>query len=232
MFVAKKIVSALVYPLLLGLLLVVLGLLFVQPRWRPARRLALLGVGLIVVAALPVTATLAARTLEWGQHPVDVSAAGAHASAIVVLSGGSFSGTGAGPWEDLNGPSIKRVLEGVRLKRALPELPLILSGGVPATELELELDSLDTHDQARLLAQRLGNAPFYLVTSATHMPRSLGLFRHRGLRPVPAPTDFLDNGIAWRAFDTWLPNAQALAVTTRSVHEWYGLLWGRLRDQL
>ena len=83
-----------------------------------------------------------------------------------------------------------------------------------------------------MLAQRLGNAPFYLVTSATHMPRSLGLFRHRGLRPVPAPTDFLDNGIAWRAFDTWLPNAQALAVTTRSVHEWYGLLWGRLRDQL
>ena len=36
----------------------------------------------------------------------------------------------------------------------------------------------------------IGREKFILVTSAAHMPRSMALFRKRGLQPIPAPADF------------------------------------------
>jgi uncharacterized SAM-binding protein YcdF (DUF218 family) len=60
----------------------------------------------------------------------------------------------------------------------------------PNEDLILESDSKDTNDQARLIQPIVGDDLFLLVTSATHMPRSIALFKSLGMHPIAAPTDW------------------------------------------
>jgi uncharacterized SAM-binding protein YcdF (DUF218 family) len=59
--------------------------------------------------------------------------------------------------------------------------------GVPKDNMIIEEASKDTKDQARLIKPIVGTAPFVLVTSAIHMPRSMALFEKLGMNPIPAP---------------------------------------------
>ena len=112
--------------------------------------------------------------------------------------------------------STLRSLEGARVCKLLDARLVIASGGIPYPEFTLkpesemmrgvlvaagvppdrileESQSRTTVDEARILAPMLrarGATRFVLVTSPTHMRRSLAAFRHEGLDPVPsvAPT--------------------------------------------
>jgi uncharacterized SAM-binding protein YcdF (DUF218 family) len=128
----------------------------------------------------------------------------------VVLGGGSREDKALTPEDRLGDASLKRLLEGVRLSRLLPQSQLVLSGGdyqgispdalvmqqvalehgVARTRIILETASRDTTDQALFLKDRLGQAPFYLVTSASHMTRARRMFIRSGTQPIAAPTDF------------------------------------------
>jgi len=67
-----------------------------------------------------------------------------------------------------------------------------------------------------------------LVTSASHMPRAVALFRRAGLDPLPAPAQFLtDSGR--RSSWSLLPEAGALAKTERFFYEVLGIVWMRVR---
>jgi uncharacterized SAM-binding protein YcdF (DUF218 family) len=62
-----------------------------------------------------------------------------------------------------------------------------------------------------------------LVTSASHMPRAVMLFRRAGLEPIPAPAQYLtDRGgrMVW----SLLPESGALAKTETFVYEILGIL--------
>jgi len=103
-----------------------------------------------------------------------------------------------------------RFVVGFRIHKLLPESRLVFSGGAvfdPVSEAEvmaraaeimgvegdriiLEEISRDTGDQARLVQKIVGDERFILVTSASHMPRSMVLFRKSGMEPIPAPTDY------------------------------------------
>jgi len=61
--------------------------------------------------------------------------------------------------------------------------------GVSDSDIVLEPDSKDTKDEAVLIQKIVGNEKLILVTSASHMPRSMALFKKRGMQPIPAPTD-------------------------------------------
>lgn len=63
--------------------------------------------------------------------------------------------------------------------------------GVPRNDIILERDSMSTEDEAKLLKPVVRDESFLLVTSASHMPRSMGLFRKMGMNPIPAPTGHL-----------------------------------------
>ena len=65
-----------------------------------------------------------------------------------------------------------------------------LDQGVARDRIIVETASLDTADQASLLRDCLGQAPFYLVTSARHMPRAMRMFIRSGTQPIAAPADF------------------------------------------
>jgi uncharacterized SAM-binding protein YcdF (DUF218 family) len=143
--------------------------------------------------------------------------------------------------------------EGIRLQRLLPESKLVLSGGsngaenteaqvlaaagaslgAPAGRMVLESQSCDTIDEVRVLHDIVGEERFALVTSATHLPRAMAMFKQAGMNPVPAPTDYLVNDEARGMYAVLglLPHAGAGLMIERALHEYLGILWAKLRGQ-
>ena len=250
-FVAKKLISRLLFPVGLVLVLGLAGGVVqrLRPRSRGGPCLMIAAWLLLLCLSWPPVSHGLVAWLESGAgdyaDPTRLAALGVR--QVVVLSGGMGQGDLTAS-DRLSRQTLKRLLEGVRLWRSLPGARLVLSGGaypplqpeaevmaevarglgVPNEALALESASWDTEDQARILAARLGEEPFALVTSATHLPRSLILFRGYGTRPQPAPADFQTRKWVW-SYQMIMPNATALASSESVFYEYVGLAWLRLR---
>ena len=99
---------------------------------------------------------------------------------------------------------------------------LFESFGVPARRLMLEEESRTTAENAafsrRLVMPKPGER-WLLVTSAYHMPRSIGAFRRAGFAVEAYPVDYRTTGPA----DLWIPFdsiATGLRRTDIAAHEW------------
>jgi len=78
----------------------------------------------------------------------------------------------------------------------------------------------------------VGNEKFILVTSASHMPRSMALFEKLDMQPIPAPTDY---GVRKRqgvSPGMFFPSADNLRKAEKAFHEYLGLAWGKIRGQI
>lgn len=137
-------------------------------------------------------------------------------------------------------------------------LPIIVSGGnrdnCAHTEADLMLAVLkedykiaaewrenysrNTADEGRFLLPILkqhGIKTIYLVTHAWHMPRSMyalnQAFKQEGIRIVPAPMGYiLLKSDDW--FSNCLPTLTALNSSAFALHEYVGILWYRLRQNV
>lgn len=170
----------------------------------------------------------------------------------VVLSGGQAEMPDNPAFALLYSTSIKRLLEGVRLWRLNPKIHLLLSGGgygsekaeadrmreladwfaIPASQLAIEDQSLNTEDQARAIKTWVGDQPFYLVTSAVHMPRAMALCEAQGLKPIAAPTDYT---LYW-SDERWqkmiIPNPQNIVRLSVAWHEILGMAWWKMTSKI
>lgn len=151
---------------------------------------------------------------------------------------------------ELGPTAIVRLAEGIRVYRLNPGSRLIFTGfhgmnedpvsfpeklkelavalGVPETDILTFNGPRDTAEEAKLIGDLFPNDSLVLVTSASHMPRAMALFRGTGLEPTPAPTGHLtktDN--RWWKF----PDANTLAKTELWLHEQLGQIWARLMGQ-
>jgi uncharacterized SAM-binding protein YcdF (DUF218 family) len=169
---------------------------------------------------------------------------------VVVLGSGHTDVAGVAANNRLAPSGLARITEGVRLLRALPpDAKLIVSGparpggaahaevlaqaavalGI-ARERIIEFSTArDTEDEAAEVKKIAGAAPVALVTSAWHMPRSMALFAHTGVRALACPTDFTGLHLELRDFYTW--DAAALVRTSWTVRERVGWLWIWLRGR-
>ena len=104
--------------------------------------------------------------------------------------------------------------------------------GVKQEDLILESESKDTIDEARVIKSIVGNDKFILVTSASHMPRSMGMFKKLGMHPIPAPTDYSvvrSQSIGPSAF---FPGSGGLRKAEGVIYEYLGIIWAKLRGQI
>lgn len=167
--------------------------------------------------------------------------------SIIVLGGSTLArvSTGRGVAE-LNEAG-DRLTDAVALARLYPEAKIVFSGGegiidrgepeaataerfllsqgIAPQRLVLEDQARNTDENAELTAEMLGEAGgrSILVTSAFHMPRSMGLFRRVGLDVVPWPTDYRSSGQESFGFDFANP-IHNLNVSSVAIKEWIGLL--------
>jgi uncharacterized SAM-binding protein YcdF (DUF218 family) len=172
-------------------------------------------------------------------------------AAIVVLAGGQRNAPEKPVLSSLTRQGLARIVGGVDLWKHFPDSKFIVTGqpdetsamravalrlGVPADRIVEETESRDTKDHPRKLKPLLGESPFLLVTSGTHMPRSAALFRAAGYDPVLAAVD-LQIWPTPGVYDPYrpglfIPRGAGLELTSTALHEIAGLAWSRWRGEV
>ena len=172
---------------------------------------------------------------------------------VVVLGAGVSADKKIPPNAQLSITALARLIEGIRIHNALPQTRLVLSGGLMSnnvseaqamakTALSLGIDrrkmildsqTKDTEDQAQLIKQIVGNDQFFLVTSASHMPRSIALVKKLGLHPIPTPTDYRVKGDNREITPgKFFPNAVNVMMVELAMHEYLGMAWAKMRGRI
>ncbi len=103
---------------------------------------------------------------------------------------------------------------------------------VPQSEIQMEIESRDTKDQALKIKELVDNQPFLLVTSAYHMPRAVALFEHQGLKPKPVPVGHLIKKDHADLPARLYPFAGKIILAEKMIREWLGLTWAKIRKQV
>ena len=108
---------------------------------------------------------------------------------------------------------------------------MLLALGVPDSAIQTERESRNTRENAtksRALIASLKLRRVLLVTSAQHMPRALATFRRvwagLELELIAASTDVEAFPDLLDLTTRWLPDVGALAITTRAIKEYIGLV--------
>jgi uncharacterized SAM-binding protein YcdF (DUF218 family) len=229
------------------LTLVILGfiLLFI----RKAKRIGfylLLSAGVLYVffGTGPVSFWLLGN-LEYQYPFVMTLEASDNAKPIVVLAGHAEKDASIPISSNVNSSTAFRLIEAVRLLQKNPESEIIVSGnndvahimkqllvevGIPADKVVVENQSTSTYESALFLKDKLMYRDFFLVTSAGHMPRAMGVFTKQHLNPLPAPTDYMSRK-NYMAI-SYLPSPLHLYYSDLAVHEYLGILWYKLTGRL
>jgi uncharacterized SAM-binding protein YcdF (DUF218 family) len=252
-FILSKLLWILLAPghLLLGVGLIGLAGLFAPwPRLRRAARwlLAIPILGFTLLAVLPAgiwLGPLESRFPAPGALPREVH-------GVVVLGGGFNARISHGRGRPELSAAADRLTALIELARRYPRARLLFSGGsaalldTEAREADLVADLLDRLGMAadrlivernsrntyenvvlsRALADPRDGQVWLLVTSASHMPRAVGVFRRQDWPVVPYPVDFQTTArLDWRARPDLL---RGLGEVTRAMKEWSGLAVYRL----
>lgn len=109
---------------------------------------------------------------------------------------------------------------GIGISEALVMLNELQEVGVKTTDIITETQSLNTFQNARFSSELIHKDNFdrlLLVTSGTHMRRSLLLFSYFNIEPVPAPADHLSVRTS-----SWKYLYYNFFVTDLSLHEYIG----------
>jgi len=251
MFLMRKIVSRFLFPVPLSLefLLAGLFLLWFTRRQRAGKALVTCGAILLLGLSNNFVSDALLRPLEHRYPPLAVVHSGANAPEIgfIVVLGGFANDDPDVPMTSHISPALMvRLIEGVRLHREIPGSKLILSGGndsalgmtkmaealgVGAEDILRLSQPRDTEEESQQIAPIVGTQSFILVTSASHMPRAMGLCRKRGLQPTAAPTDYLAPRHSME-IDDLFPSGYEIYKSQVAFYEYLGQAWGALRGKL
>jgi uncharacterized SAM-binding protein YcdF (DUF218 family) len=262
LFWLKKFVSFWLMPVPFCLTLLVIGTCYLfSPRLnRLGRRLVAMGSLLLLLFANKFVSTALIQPLEQRYPAVPEYAAGAplprrlaECRYIVVLGGGHGDVAALSATNKLSSSGLARLVEGVRLARLLPQAQLVVSGpggapGLPshasvlaqaAVSLGLDRSRIilidqahDTEDESHAAKAIVGSAPTALVTSAWHMRRAVGLFRHAGVAVLPCPADYLSKTSGYFRWIDLSWDAESLTRSSCAVSENIGYLWVWLRGKV
>ena len=99
----------------------------------------------------------------------------------------------------------------------------------------MEWRSLSTAENAaftRELVMPQAGERWVLVTSATHMPRAVGSFRHVGFPVIPYPVGYTTTGLPDEYWGIRLEVSANLVRADVAIHEWLGLIAYRLTGRI
>lgn len=247
-FIVSKIFESLFAPLQFALLLSTLGVLLLFTRYsRYGRACVAVGVGALLLMTLSPLGAFLAAPLEnrFPAPPEDMPAP----DGIIVLGGAideMLSERRDRPV--LIDSAAERLIAPLALKQKFPQARIIFTGGSGAlsgssyTEAdgvrrfwrdtgfvsnnilfeERARNTFENAVYARDLAQPKPGERWLLVTSAMHMPRSVGIFRKAGFPVVAYPVDFRTDGDPSVFTPPRFPT-RAIGVMQFAVHEWLGL---------
>ena len=248
MFLVSKIFWLVAQPLSLAFLSLLIGVLLIFARFRRSGGVfASLGLAVLFLTLFTTAGSYFLQILENRfRRPAPEPA---ELSCIIVL-GGAFENVVIASRGGMEfNQAAERFVETLRLARAYPAARILVSGGdgslsglyegdaqasegffktfgIGADRLIREGESRTTFENAlntRDLLAKHRMERCALVTSAYHMPRSVGLFRANGIEVLPWPADYRTSGKVRLGFDFTQPSLNAQLATT-AAKEWTGLL--------
>lgn len=251
-FYASKIAWILVQPSFVTGLVLIAGGVMVLARWREALGRKLLAAGLVLLAVLGLSPVSIWLLLPLEQRFARV-ALPEQVAGIIVLGGFEDIDISLARKTLAINDNAERLTEGLVLARRRPQAKLIFTGGeaslIPSDDsaadavgdfyreagieparIVLEARSRTTYENAVFLHEMLKPKPgdrYVLVTSAFHMPRSVGTFRRQGFEVVPWPVDYRTVGLS-SAFQISTRFHNGLSRLDFVFKEWVGLVAYRL----
>ena len=225
----------------------VLGALLLATRIAPAgRKLLIASVMLLAICGFSPLGYLLLYPLEQQFPPWD--AAGSAPAGIVVLGGSIDADVSAAHGVAVVAGAADRILASAALARRYPNARIIYSGGSPnlrsdareadyaaslfeslgisKERLIMERRSRNTQENAEFsmaIAAPKAGERWLLVTSAYHMPRSVGLFRKAGFPVEAYPVDWRVGGRGGLFTFSNLA-LEGLWRTDAGMREWMGLI--------
>ena len=247
-FVLAKIFGFFALPSNILLSLGLIGIVLMATRFaRAGRRLAVTALILIAVAGLSPFGNALILPLEERFPPWDPSRGAP--TGIIMLGGALDTVVSQSRDEVALNEAAERMTAVAELARRYPDARIVFSGGsgrliydgvteaslaarlfdsfgIAKERVVLEDKSRDTDENARFTKELLQPKPgerWLLVTSAHHMPRSVGVFRAAGFPVEAFPVDYRTRG----AIDLLRPFASVgdgLRRTDTAAREWVGLV--------
>ena len=248
-FLLSKLAWVFLSPINLILILLIIGtLLWRTTRWAGLGKLAFFSGSLLGLAVMaypigdyliqPLEKRFPLQTEQTLPKQID---------GIIVLGGGEELGRSLSWKVPQVGMGGDRYIAAKYLSQRYPDAKVIFTGGsgdpftqnslgegwvakglfkmlgIPQDRWIVESKSRNTYENFKFVKPLLPKAEgrYLLVTSAYHMPRSVGIARKQGIQVIPYPTDFLSYDAAHRHFD--FKTYDHLHSLEKAVREWIGL---------
>jgi uncharacterized SAM-binding protein YcdF (DUF218 family) len=251
-FTISKLVLPAVVPSNLIAVIIGLGVLTTVTRFRRyGLALSFLGAVLLIAFGLGPIGIWSLRLLEnrFERPRADL----APPDGIIVL-GGAISPEML-QYRAVLMPNGARMTEAVMLARRYPEARVIFTGGsmdasipeaeaakqfftaigLPPERTTYETRSRNTSENAAFTAKTIALKPgthWLLVTSAFHMPRAIGAFRHAGFNVIPWPADYLSVGGLRELAAPTESVSEGLRLFDIGAKEWMGLIAYRVTGRI
>jgi uncharacterized SAM-binding protein YcdF (DUF218 family) len=222
---------------------------------RGGRRLAIACSAILILIGVLPGANLLIRPLEdrFPLPPDDMPPP----AGIIVLGGAINDDIGEARRQVTFGEGAGRLTEAAILAKRYPDTKIVFTGGsnslinsdsaegehskrlfvalgIAPERILLETRSRNTDENARFtrdMVEPKQGEVWLLVTSAYHMPRSMGLFRHSGFNVVAYPVDYHTFGDD-RDWELLREAPAGLRLFDIAVHEWIGLVAYRLAGKI
>lgn len=246
-FYLSKILSVFLQPLLWLLALLLYSLLGKKTLWK--RRSLRLGVALLIVLTNPLLFNATMRA--WEYKSTDAEAITSPYDVGILLGG--YTNSYILPEHDRHNfnAAANRFTQTLELYRQGKIKKILLSGGsgkiipnevleadkaktlllrlgIPESDILVESKSRNTYENAqfseKIIQEHLPGAKCLLLTSAWHMPRAEGCFRHTQLDVTPFSVDYHSEKWEWSLNKTIVPNAYVLYRWEKLIKEWVGYL--------
>ena len=242
-FLLKKFITFFVEPFGIVFTLFVIGLILLYIKKEFQSKIILsLSLFLLFLFSYPPFANFLVQNLEMKYSKYDYKT---DIKYIHVLGGGHNTEIMQPISSNILDGTLKRVLEGVIIHKQTRNSKIIFTGysgktnttnavmnsnlalalGVDKSSLIINGDPKDTKEEAIFTKTVVGGKPFVLVTSATHMARSMLLFQEQGLNPIAAPTAYYTSD-----FRGYLraPSTKAFHISKIAIHEYIGIIWMKI----
>jgi uncharacterized SAM-binding protein YcdF (DUF218 family) len=251
-FLTSKIIGFFVVPSNFILTLTICGLLLWRTRLSKfGMRVTVTSILLFLIAGIVPVGTALLLPLE-NRFPSWDSSQGAP-TGIIVLGGVINPEVSIQRGEISLDNAAERLIAAVELYKRYPTVRVVFSGGnsdvlfsgpseskfaaiflerlgIPRRQIEIETSSRNTMENAFNTARFVMPKPgerWLLITSASHMPRAIGLFRKAGFPVEAYPVDWQTGGWGDLA-KHWFPLLGGLGDFNLATHEWEGLIFDRL----
>lgn len=247
MFIFKKIVSAFLLPIPIGLFLLLIAFIYLMfNSYKKAKIFLFLGLTWFLIFSFQAFSNALLVPLENSHKALIVTP---KVNYILVLGSGHKSDENLSITSQVKMVGINRLVEAIRHYKNLENAKIIVSGysatdenshalmqeklaislGVKQEDI-IRLDTpKDTKEEAIETKKIVGDNELILVTSASHMKRSFLLFKKEGLNVIASPT----NHLAYEddSYSAYF-SAKNIRNSETAIHEYLGLLYSYLRNEI